>query len=274
MAEVRHGTVARGPKRPRLDTQNCINEQYSAANYGSLHGIESDHSRSQQAQDYEWDDIYGCSDDENHGKTKTTGRRDAKKHQDSSLDNNHGINSKVDGPTPPDRPATKNPRLGSVMTEPSRSAGGNRDLVLKKVQFDADNSEPTGPVPGAKRTGTLGELTKSDRLSLSKGEYRGRPTEGSIEENTSGNNDGVRKMQFDMDTINRYIKELELDPDKIGQTWPLPRPRPRWDPKELKKQLKLTRLFLSMVEFREPRAPGDDDDEEGEARNDQWWDNY
>lgn len=52
--EAGHNPAARRPKRLRSDTQNCANEQYSAAKFKRpLHEIDSDHSRNQQAQDYE-----------------------------------------------------------------------------------------------------------------------------------------------------------------------------------------------------------------------------
>lgn len=76
-----------------------------------------------------------------------------KKHQNSGLRDKTGTTSKVYDPTGRDHRASKRARLGSVTTEPARSilctAGGKKDRVSKKVQFDEDNSEPTGPVTRA-----------------------------------------------------------------------------------------------------------------------------
>lgn len=152
--EAGHNPVARWPKRLRSDTQDCANEQYSAATYKHpLHVIDSGHSRSYQAQDYGSDDIYGYSGDEDHGKTETTGSRDVEKHPNIGLQDRHGITFKVYDPIGPDHRATKKPRLGSGTTEPARSilyrAGESRDRVSKKVQFGVDNNEPTEPVARA-----------------------------------------------------------------------------------------------------------------------------
>lgn len=152
--EAGHNSVARRSKRLRSDTQDCANEQYSAATYKHpLHEIDTGHSRSQQAQDYEWDDIYGCSGDEDRGETETTGCRDVEAHQNSGLRDKFGTTSKVYNPIGLDHRATKKPRLFPETTEPARSilytAGENRDRVSKEVQFDEDNSEPTGSDPRA-----------------------------------------------------------------------------------------------------------------------------
>lgn len=145
-----------------------------------------------------------CSDDENHGKTKIISRGDAKKHKDSNLDNNHGTNSQVENPTGSDHPATKKPRLSSVVTEPPRStlcnAVENTDRVLKKVRLDVDNSEPMAQVSETKRTGYLRKLSKADLLFLSKVEHRKRRLGSSSEELSTGNSALVaKKMQSDMD---------------------------------------------------------------------------
>lgn len=133
-----HNPVARRPKHLRSDTQDCANEQFSAATYKRpLHEIDSGRGRSQQAQDYESDDIYGYSSDEDHGKTETTGSRDVEKHQNSGLRDKTGTTSRVSDPIVPDHRATKKPRLVSETTEPARSilyrAGESRDRVSKKV---------------------------------------------------------------------------------------------------------------------------------------------
>lgn len=152
--EAGHNPVARRPKRLRSDTQDCANKQDSAATYKHpLHGIDSGHSRSQQAQGCESDDISGYSGDEDHVKTETSGSRDAGKHQDSGLQDKTWTTSKAYDPTGPHHRASKRARLSSVTTEPAKSilytADEIRDRVSKKVQFDVDNSEPTEPVSRA-----------------------------------------------------------------------------------------------------------------------------
>lgn len=152
--EAGHNPVARRPKRLRSDTQDSANQQYSAPNpKHSPRGIDSDHSRSQQAQDYESDDIYGCSGDEDHGKIETTGSRDVEEHQKRGLQDKAGNTSKLYEPTGLAHRASKRARPSPVTSEPARSilctAGESRARVLKKVQFDVDNGEPTVPVSRA-----------------------------------------------------------------------------------------------------------------------------
>lgn len=152
--ETGHNPVARRPKRLRSDTQDSANQQYSAPNpKHSPRGIDSDHSRGQRDQDYEWDDSHGCSGDEDHVKTETTGSRDVEEHQKRGLQDKAGNTSKLYEPTGLANRASKRARPGPGTTEPARSIlcteGKSRGRVLKKVQFDVDNSEPIVPVARA-----------------------------------------------------------------------------------------------------------------------------
>lgn len=149
--EAGHKPAALCPNRPRSDCQDFVNEQRSATNDElTLPGIDRDHNQSQQAQDYEMDDIHGYSGDEGYGETNNTGSRDVKKRQSSGVHDNTGATSHVHDPAELDHRATKRPRLGSVTAEPARSIlrreDGNTDRLSKKVVFDMDSSEPTEPV--------------------------------------------------------------------------------------------------------------------------------
>lgn len=152
--ESGHKPAAPCPNRPRSDCQDSVNEQCSATKDKlTPTGIDSDHNQSQQAQDYEMDDVHGYSGDENFGETNNNGSQDVKKRQISDIHDNTGATSHVHHPAEPDHRPTKRPRLGSVTAEPARSIlrreDGHTDRLSKKVLFDVDSSEPTKPVDRA-----------------------------------------------------------------------------------------------------------------------------